>query len=152
MKRKPWSQAHGFIGCCGHLSAARQVVKQPRNKREIVSAIDYGRRRLKCWIFPKRATHDFTGVNSNRGEPSMGARSRQDKWPCVRSTSKPALFSQLCGGLHRPQCPPVAGNSVIDGPHASRTRAPHHHSLSSRPLFFVPHGAEISRHRGRVTL
>lgn len=47
--------------------------------------------------FPKRATRDFTGVNSNRAEPSIGARSRQDKWPCARSTSKPALFSQLCG-------------------------------------------------------
>lgn len=47
--------------------------------------------------FPKRATRDFTGVNSNRVEPSIGARSRQDKWPCARSTSKPALFSQLCG-------------------------------------------------------
>lgn len=27
----------------------------------------------------------------------MPGRSRQDKWPCVRPTSKPALFSQLCG-------------------------------------------------------
>jgi len=76
---------------------------QLRQENSAARGIDHGASDVCSLVrsneadFPERATRDFTGVNSNRAEASIGARSRQDKWPCARSTSKPALFSQLCG-------------------------------------------------------